>query len=137
MAKYRTVHSDFGDFCRDRHIDAQTSASARLAPTLLLTNESGVNGDIPEHLGPADWAKVVFDIDHGRVVPVALDQRIHARLTLPGSGRRNIKAPQFDGIRSNVFQNVLGWRRCSAHLSAIHIVPCNFWRKHWLYEQSE
>ena len=71
MARHRIVQRDFRDFQRDRFIDAQTRAqtgtAARLSPTLLLANESGVNGDIPDELGPEDWARVEFDIPSAQV----------------------------------------------------------------------
>jgi hypothetical protein len=51
MASCRIVQHDFRDYRRDRFVDAQTGASARLSPTLLLTNEMGVRGDLLEQLG--------------------------------------------------------------------------------------
>ena len=67
MASRRIVQGDFRDYRRDRFVDAQTSASARLAPTLMLTNELGVNGDIPDALGVDDWARVEFDVPSAQV----------------------------------------------------------------------
>ncbi|MCE2449904.1 MAG: hypothetical protein J4F35_16490 [Candidatus Latescibacteria bacterium] len=60
MKKITTA--DFRDYRRDRFIDAQTTPAARLAPTYMLTNEMGVDGDICEELSPALCAKVEFDI---------------------------------------------------------------------------
>ena len=58
----RIATTDFRDHLRDRFIDAQTTASARLAPTHFLTNEMGVDGDIREELSSSGAAKVEFDI---------------------------------------------------------------------------
>ena len=58
----RITTTDFRDYRRDRFIDAQTTPAARLAPTYMLTNEMGVDGDICEELTPALCAKVEFDI---------------------------------------------------------------------------
>ena len=58
---------DFRDYPRDRFVDAQTAASARLAPTHLLTHEMGVNGDLREQLTPTTWARVRFDIPSAKV----------------------------------------------------------------------
>lgn len=63
----RIAFEDFRDFCRDRHIDAQTRPSVRLAPTLLLTHEMGVDGDWREELTPTTWAKVEFDLPSAKV----------------------------------------------------------------------
>ena len=60
MKKITTT--DFRDYRRDRFIDAQTTRAARLAPTYMITNEMGVDGDICEELTPALCAKVEFDI---------------------------------------------------------------------------
>ena len=60
MKKITTA--DFRDYRRDRFIDAQTIPAARLAPTYMITNEMGVDGDICEELTPALCAKVEFDI---------------------------------------------------------------------------
>ena len=46
MASGRIVERDFRHYRRDRFIDAQTSTSARLFPTLLLTNEMGVSAEM-------------------------------------------------------------------------------------------
>ena len=67
MDSCRIVQHDFRDYRRDRFVNAQTSASARLAPTLLLTNEMGVSGDIREELGANDWARVEFDVPSAHV----------------------------------------------------------------------
>ena len=58
----RITTADFRDYRRDRFIDAQTTPAARLAPTYMITNEMGVDGDICEELTPALCAKVEFDI---------------------------------------------------------------------------
>jgi len=67
MASCRIVQHDFRDYRRDRFVDAQTGASARLSPTLLLTNEMGVSGDLLEQLGANDWARVEFDVPSAHV----------------------------------------------------------------------
>ena len=67
MTTKRIAQRDFRDYQRSRFVDAQTSATARLAPTLMLTNELGVNGDIPDRLGPNDWARVEFDVPSAQV----------------------------------------------------------------------
>ena len=54
--------TDFRDFTRDRGIDARRRNPVRMAPTLLLTNEMGVDGDIPESLTPSNWSMVIFDV---------------------------------------------------------------------------
>lgn len=63
----RIVFSDFHDFIRDRHVDAQTSSNVKLAPTLLLTREMGVNGDTAETLSATSWARIDFDLPSGAV----------------------------------------------------------------------
>ena len=67
MANTRIVRSDFRDYRRDRFVDAQTSASARLAPTLMLTNEQGVSCELGDELGGDDRARVEFDIPSAQV----------------------------------------------------------------------
>jgi len=67
MASSRIVCHDFRDYRRDRFIDAQTSARAKLAPTQMLTLSMGANSDIPDLLGPNDWARVEFDIASDQV----------------------------------------------------------------------
>ncbi len=67
MPKVTIVQRDFSDFLYQRFIDAQVKSKARLSPSLLLSNESGINGDIREILGPNDWAKVCFDIPSAKV----------------------------------------------------------------------
>ena len=47
---------------RDRHLEPAGDGAVRLAPTLLLTNEAGVNGDLPDPVGGDDWARVEFDL---------------------------------------------------------------------------
>ena len=54
----RITTTDFRNYRRDRFIDAQTAPAARLAPSYMLTNEMGVDGDICEELSPALCAKV-------------------------------------------------------------------------------
>ncbi len=53
--------ADFDDCARDRYIDARTGA-VQLAPTLLLTNESGAVGDIRETLSSTHHSRVTFDM---------------------------------------------------------------------------
>ncbi len=65
MANTRIVQSDFRDYRRDRFVDARTSA--RLAPTLMLTNEQGVSGELGDELGRDDRARVEFDIPSAQV----------------------------------------------------------------------
>ena len=72
MPRRRIVHEDFRDFRRDRFVDAQSNAKARLSPSLLLTNEAGVNGDIPDQLSPDDWARVEFDVPSAQVAGAEL-----------------------------------------------------------------
>ena len=67
MASSRIVERDFRDYRRDHFVDAQTSTSARLAPTLLLTNEMGVSAEIMETLGGDDWARVEIDVPSSHV----------------------------------------------------------------------
>ena len=67
MASKQIVEGDFRDYRRDRFIDAQTSSSARLAPTLLLTNEMGVSAEVREELGADDWARVEFHLPSDQV----------------------------------------------------------------------
>ena len=59
--------NDFRDYTRDRFIDAQTGAAAKLSPTLHLTHESGVEGQIREELNQSGRSRVVFDIPSGKV----------------------------------------------------------------------
>jgi len=59
--------TDFRAFTRDRFIDAQTSPKAKLAPTLLLTNETGADGDIPEALSAQNQSRVVFDLPSAKI----------------------------------------------------------------------
>ena len=63
----RIAITDFRDHLRDRFIDAQSAAFARLAPTHFLTNGMGVNGGVREGLTPADCAKVEFDIPSAKL----------------------------------------------------------------------
>ena len=67
MASSRIIERDFRDYRRDHFVDAQTSTSAKLAPTLLLTNEMGVNAEIREELGADDRARVEFDVPEAHV----------------------------------------------------------------------
>ena len=57
----------FGDVARDRFIDAQRGTEARLAPTLLLTNEMGVTSRIREILTGTRWARITFHIPSARI----------------------------------------------------------------------
>ena len=63
----RILISDFRNHCRDRFIDAQTSSTARLAPTHFITHEMGVDGDIREELTPGTAAKVEFEIPSAKL----------------------------------------------------------------------
>lgn len=64
----RHIHfNDFRNFTRDRFIDAQTSTNAKLAPTVLLTNEMGVEGDITEVLSTQHQARVIFTIPAAKI----------------------------------------------------------------------
>ena len=63
----RITTTDFRTHLRDRFIDAQTTPSARLAPTHFLTNEMGINGDIREELTAAAISKVEFDIPSAKL----------------------------------------------------------------------
>ena len=58
--------TDFGDGCHDRfiHVDG---GRIQLAPTLLLTNEMGVCGDLEESLTAREWSKVEFDVPSAQV----------------------------------------------------------------------
>jgi len=68
MASRRIVQRDFRDYRRDRFVDAQTSASARLAPTLMLTNEQGVSVELSDELGgEGNCARVEFDLFSAQV----------------------------------------------------------------------
>ena len=67
MASRRIIERDFRDYRRDHFVDAQTSTSARLAPSLLLTNEMGVSAEIPEQLGADGRARVEFDVPSAHV----------------------------------------------------------------------
>ena len=58
----RIAIDDFRDFRRQHHVDAQSKKQARLAPTLLLTNEAGVDGTVPERLDADLFSKVEFDV---------------------------------------------------------------------------
>ena len=63
----RITIKDFRSCARDRFIDAQTSPSATLSPTLLLTNEMGVDGHLPEQLTPTACARVEFHVPSAKV----------------------------------------------------------------------
>ena len=67
MANTKIIHRDFRDFRRDRFVDAQTSTSAKLAPTLMLTNERGVSSEHEDQLGCDNWARIEFDIASNQV----------------------------------------------------------------------
>jgi len=55
-------YRDFRPFARDRHVDATLPGRAQLAPTVLLTHEMGVNGEIAEELSATNWARVQFHL---------------------------------------------------------------------------
>lgn len=61
---------DFSACTWDRFIDVQKEA--KLAPSLLLTNEMGVTARVAEQLTAAKWAKVVFDIPSAQVAKAQL-----------------------------------------------------------------
>ena len=61
------VVDDFRTYSRDRFIDAQSARQARLSPTLHLSHEMGVEGDIREELTAQEWSKVIFDIPSAKV----------------------------------------------------------------------
>ena len=63
----RIITTDFRDHLRDRFIDAQTTPTARLAPTHFLTNEMGVDGDIREELTPTALSKIEFEIPSAKL----------------------------------------------------------------------
>lgn len=63
----RIVAKDFRDYPRDRFVDAQSNAAARLAPTFLLTHEMGAEGDLREELTATEWARVEFHLPSARV----------------------------------------------------------------------
>ncbi len=67
MAGSRITQRDFRHYRRDRFVDAQTRTSARLSPTLLLTNEMGVSAEIGDELGADDRARVEFDVPSAEV----------------------------------------------------------------------
>ena len=68
--------ADFRDLSRDRGIEARRR-QVRLAPTWLLTNEMGVDGDIAEAITPTDWSMVVFDVPSDRVKSAELLLYVH------------------------------------------------------------
>ena len=63
----RITIDDFRAAYRDRFIDAQNAPEARLASSLLLSNESGVEGERCEELSATEWSRVEFDIPSARV----------------------------------------------------------------------
>lgn len=66
----RIAIEDFSTCTRDRFIEVQTEA--KLAPSLLLTNEMGVTARIRDPLTADRWAKVVFDIPSAQVARAQL-----------------------------------------------------------------
>ena len=77
----RITVTDFRGYARDRFIDAQTGPEAKLAPTVLLTNEMGVEGGIREELTPDRWSRVVFDLPSAKVGRAELLFYVHADTT--------------------------------------------------------
>ena len=77
----RIVINDFRSYTRDRFIDAQTSTETTLAPTLHLTHEMGVEGDICEALSKDECSKVVFNIASAKVKSAELIFYINADRT--------------------------------------------------------
>ena len=67
MARSQIIQREFRDYRRDHFVDAQTSSSARLAPTLLLTNEMGGSAEIGDELGAHGRARVEFDVPSAEV----------------------------------------------------------------------
>jgi len=63
----RIIAADFRDYRRDRFVDAQTSAQAKLTPTVLLTNEMGVDNGFREELTADCWSRAVFELPPGKV----------------------------------------------------------------------
>jgi len=62
------VLTQFGACTKDRFIDVQSvPGEIRLAPSVLLTNEMGVNANIQEELSATNWAKVVLDVPSAAV----------------------------------------------------------------------
>jgi transglutaminase-like putative cysteine protease len=64
--------ANFDNCARDRFVDAQTSTGIKLAPTLLLTNENGVRGNISETLSSTHHARVTFDLSSAAVASAEL-----------------------------------------------------------------
>ena len=58
----KIAFTDFRTWTRDRFIDAQTRRSVRLAPTYLITLESGVEGGMHDTLSAAEWSRVGFHL---------------------------------------------------------------------------
>ena len=59
----KATTTQFDTCTKDRFVDVQSApGEVRLAPSLLVTNEMGVNGKIPEELSATNWAKVAFDV---------------------------------------------------------------------------
>ena len=77
----RITASDFRSYTRDRFIDAQSGRQATLAPTLHLTHEMGVEGDIREELSKDEQSKVVFDIPSAKVKSAELIFYVNAART--------------------------------------------------------
>ncbi len=107
------VFDDFTTFVRDRHVDAQSSPHARLAPTLLLTREMGVNGDIPEALSDTSWARITFDLP----AAVTQDAELLFYVNADTSTQQNPMHLRVNGHQIEHHQNreamlTGGWDRC-------------------------
>lgn len=64
----KVTMTPFDGCTKDRFIDVQSApGEARLAPSILITNEMGGNGKIPEELSATSWARVVLDVPSAAV----------------------------------------------------------------------
>ena len=81
------IMNDFRSLPRDRGIEAGRR-QVRLAPTYLLTNEMGVDGDIPELLTPTEWSMVAFDIPSEKVKSAELLFYVHHDTSTAGRPMR-------------------------------------------------
>ena len=68
----RIEFANFDHCTWDHFIATQTSAGVTLAPTLLLTNENGVRGNIRDTLSSTHHAKVTFDLTSAAVAGAEL-----------------------------------------------------------------
>jgi len=59
--------SDFSRCTRDRFVEVRPGDGARLAPSMLLTNEMGVDNGFPETLSRECWSRVVFNLPSAEV----------------------------------------------------------------------